>query len=187
MTEKKEKQRKSPTRSSLAQRKVVKPRKRKRTKKKSPDIICPRCGNPCDYIIKAPYSTRDGIRTADLCVHYYGRDENGNKVEVRHSLGPSSEKGTSTYKFIINSDTTDPSLLSRENIQLRSFHDKNRFIEYIEESLKLLKQQGNFNVSKVYEVLEVIKKWLQDLDSKEEYKKFIEEKINEIKQKISNI
>ena len=145
----------------------------KRRKKDTVGIECPRCGAPCDRIMSS-----DGYL---WCVHDY-RDSSGKRHIHRHSLGPSSGE----YK-IYNSRTAknkvDP---SKKNIKLRNFRDESRFKKYIEESLKLMKEQENFDINKVIEVLDIFKGWLQELDSNEEYKKFIEEKMNEIKLKLQS-
>ena len=141
-------------------------------RKKDSDIICPRCEKPCNWTMEY-----NGYL---WCVHYY-RDSNGKKHIHRHSLGPVSGE----YK-IYNSRSGESSDLSKKNIRLRNFKDESRFKKYIEESLKLMKEQEDFNINKVIEVLDIFKEWLKELDSNEEYKKFIEEKMNEIKQKISS-
>ena len=146
---------------------------KKRRKKDAVGIECPRCRAPCDRIMSS-----DGYL---WCVHDY-RDSNGKRHIHRHSLGPSSGE----YKIYNSRSVKNKADPSKKNIKLRNFRDESRFKKYIEESLKLMKEQENFDINKVIEVLDIFKGWLQELDSKEEYKRFIDEKMNEIKQKLES-
>jgi len=146
-------------------------------KKKTSDIICPRCGDICDTIISS--------RGYDWCVHQDGKDSNGNYIYRRHSLGPSNGE----YKIYNNRGDEDDynnngSLLEKKNIKLRSLKDKNRFKKYIDDSLNLDKEQDDFDEKEVNEILDIINKWLQGLKNDKEYKKIINQKITEIKQEI---
>ena len=145
-----------------------------------PENICPVCGDP--YNRKKVKIIKSGNKEYKYIyfVHYYGytRDEAGNikKKEVYHGIKFEDTKGDISYSFRIQKP--------EQNIKLRPFTDKNRFIKYIEESLELMRKQNDFNDEKIIEVLDKIEKWLGKVVN-EGNKKMIIEKLEEIKRSVS--
>ena len=145
-----------------------------------PENICPVCGEV--YNRKKVKIIKRGNKEYKYIyfIHYYGyyRDENGHikKKEIYHEIKFEDTKDDTSYAFRIQKPD--------QNIKLRPFTDKNRFIKYIEESLELMRKQDDFSDEKIIKVLDKIEKWLGKVID-EENKKMIIEKLDEMKKSLS--
>ena len=72
--------------------------------------------------------------------------------------------------------------IQKKNIHLRPVDDKERFIEYIQESLELMELQDDFDEKKIIKVLDIVEEFLK---KNLQYKELIVQKLKQIEEDLT--
>ena len=160
--------------------------------KQEDEIICPKCGEICNWIStekgkKWCYhyyglekdengKTRKKVKKHYLGVAEYSRGSPGeqslneierkiNSIKIQLSTVQNEEEKQRLERILKDLEKTRERMKERRNklnIHLRPVSDKGRFLEYIKESLELMKEQNGFNEENILQVLDVIDSFLKE-------------------------